>query len=33
MRNDFAVQVESFLEGFYEIIPQECIGFFEAKEL
>ena len=33
MRDDFEVQIQKFLESFYEIVPQECIGFFEAKEL
>lgn len=33
MRDDFSTQVNKFLEGFYEIVPQECISFFEAKEL
>lgn len=33
MRDDFSTQVNKFLEGFYEIVQQECISFFEAKEL
>ena len=33
MRDNFEAQMGKFLEGFYEIIPQECISFFEAKEL
>lgn len=33
MRDDFAAQIKKFLEGFHEIVPQECISFFEAKEL
>lgn len=31
MRDDFKVQIEKFLEGFHEIVPHECINFFEAK--
>ena len=33
MRDNFEAQVTKFLEGFHEIVPQECISFFEAKEL
>jgi E3 ubiquitin-protein ligase HUWE1 len=33
MRDDFSTQVTRFLEGFHEVVPQECISFFEAKEL
>ncbi len=33
MRDDFSKQMEMFLEGFHEIIPRECISFFEAKDL
>jgi E3 ubiquitin-protein ligase HUWE1 len=33
MRDDFAAQINKFLEGFHEIVPQECISYFEAKEL
>ena len=33
MRDAFAAQIEKFLEGFHEIVPHECISFFEAKEL
>jgi E3 ubiquitin-protein ligase HUWE1 len=33
MRDDFKAQMEMFLEGFHEMIPHECISFFEAKEL
>ena len=28
MRDNFEAQMGKFLEGFYEIIPQECISFF-----
>jgi E3 ubiquitin-protein ligase HUWE1 len=33
MRDDFSSQINKFLEGFHEIVPQECISYFEAKEL
>lgn len=33
MRDSFSVQMNSFLSGFHDVIPQECISFFEAKEL
>ena len=33
MRDSINIQIEKFLEGFYEILPKECISFFEAKEL
>lgn len=33
MRDDFATQINKFLEGFHQIVPQECISYFQAKEL
>lgn len=33
MRDNFATQMNSLLEGFHDIIPQQCISFFEAKQL
>ena len=31
MRDNFSTQIGKFLEGFHEVVPQECISFFEAK--
>ena len=28
MREDFSSQLNRFLEGFHEVIPQECICYF-----
>ena len=33
MRDSINDQISKFLEGFYEVLPKECISFFEAKEL
>jgi len=33
MRDDFSTQLNKFLEGFHEVVPQEWISYFDAKEL
>lgn len=33
MRDDIQPQIQAFLEGFHELIPQESIKFFDSKEL
>lgn len=33
MKDEIKPQVKSFLEGFHELIPEDSIKFFDAKEL
>jgi len=33
MTKDINAQINSFLEGFYELIPKELISIFDNKEL
>jgi E3 ubiquitin-protein ligase HUWE1 len=33
MRDDIQPQIKAFLEGFHELIPEDSIRFFDAKEL
>lgn len=33
MRDDFSTQLNKFLEGFHQVVPQEWISYFDAKEL